>query len=59
MALLSLSILPRLEIEGCGWKEKVVMVKRSDGERKGTEKNRKFPREGYKRGREMNEDLQE
>lgn len=31
------------------------MVKRSDGERKGTEKNRKWPREGYKRSREVNE----
>lgn len=35
--------------------EKGVMVKRSDGERKGTEKNRKWPREGYKRGREVHE----
>jgi len=36
--------------------ENKVMVKRSDGERKGTEKNRKWPSEGYKRGRDVNEE---
>lgn len=37
--------------------EKGVTVKRSDGERKGTEKNRKWPWEGYKRSREVAEEI--
>lgn len=49
----SLSILPRPEIERCGPRTRGVMVKRSDAERKGREKNRKWPWEDCKRSREM------
>lgn len=45
-ARLSLSVLPRPEINGCGWRKEEWWLKEVTGRKKGTEKNRKQPGEG-------------